>query len=380
MKIGYITAADSKSKYPWSGTIYYVAKALEKHCGEVVHLGPVPDNAMFRGRITNKLLRTIGLGYDPLHDYPLARKYARHFSAKIAEEKLDVLVACAASTEIALLETEIPIIGIADVTGRLAHEYYEQFSNIINAKSLLEIDGKFIHKCSAVIYSSDWAANSARQDYGNVRGLIETIPFGANVDPEDIPSIETITNKPLTDVCRLLFLGVDWVRKGGDIAFDTMVELNKRGISTTLTVCGCIPPKKYSHPNLTVIPFLNKNIPAERQTFNEMLLNVDFLLVPTRKEAYGIVFCEANAFGLPAITTATGGVTQIVRNDINGFALPEDAESKDYANTIARYWSDRSTYSKLVLSSRNEYDTRLNWDTWGEKATKVIHKIIRQPS
>ncbi len=376
MKIGYITAADSRSKYPWSGTIYYAAKALEKHCGEVVHLGPVPGNPLLRGKITNKLLRILGLGYDALHDYPLAREYARYFSRRIREENCDLLVACAASTEIALLETDLPIVGIADITGRLAHQYYEQFSNIVNVRTLFEIDGKFIHRCAAVLYSSEWAAQSARQDYGVVAGRMEAIPFGANIDEADIPSMDTLMAKPVSDMCRLLFLGVDWERKGGAIAFDTMVELNRRGISTTLTVCGCIPPPRFTHSHLTVIPFLNKNNAAERLRFNELLLHSDFLFVPTRKEAYGIVFCEASAFGLPSITTATGGVTQIIHNDINGYALPEEAGSLEYAETIARLWTHRATYERLARSSRNEFDTRLNWDAWGARAAEIIREIV----
>ncbi|MFN8360203.1 MAG: glycosyltransferase family 4 protein [Candidatus Kapaibacterium sp.] len=377
MKIGYITAADSRSKYPWSGTIYYAAKALEKHCGEVVHLGPVPGNPLLRGKITNKLLRVIGLGYDILHDYPLARHYAEHFNRRIREEKCDVLVACSASTEIALLETDLPIVGIADITGRLAHQYYEQFSNIVNVRTLFEIDRQFIQRCAAVLYSSEWAAHSARQDYGAVTGIIEAIPFGANIDDEDVPPLETILAKQTTDTCRLLFLGVDWERKGGAIAFETMLELQRRGIATTLTVCGCVPPPKFVHPNLRVIPFLNKNNPGERLKFNELLLTSDFLFLPTRKEAYGIVFCEACAFGLPSITTATGGVTQIIRDTVNGYALQESAGAQEYATVIAELWSDRPAYLRLVQSARHDFDTRLNWNAWGIKAAEIIKRVSR---
>lgn len=377
MKIGYITAADSRSKYPWSGTIYYAAKALEKHCGEVVHLGPVPGNPLLRGKITNKLLSAIGLRYDVLHDYGVARHYARHFSRRLREENCDVLVACSASTEIALLETDLPIVGIADITARLAHQYYDQFSNIVNVRTLFDIDQHFIQRCDAVMYSSEWAARSARQDYGIVDSTITAIPFGANIDESDLPPLETILAKQQTDTCRLLFLGVDWVRKGGAIAFETMLELNRRGINTSLMVCGCIPPPEFRHPKLTIIPFLNKNIPEERVRFNTLLLSADFLFLPTRKEAYGIVFCEACAFGLPSITTDTGGVTQIVRDNLNGFALPESAGASDYATTIAEVWLDQEAYRRLVRSARNDYDTRLNWDTWGTKATEVIKAVMR---
>ena len=377
MKIGFISASDSRSKYPWSGTIYYTAKALEKHCGEVIHLGPVPGHPMLRGKITNKLLQCIGLRYDYMHDYTLARTYARYFTQKISHEKFDVLIACAGATEVALLDTPIPIVGIADITSHLAQGYYKQFSNLLNKKVQNEIEQKFLDTCSAVLYSSEWAASSARKDYKNVTAKIETIEFGANIDDGDIPTHDSIVNKIQSPLCRLLFIGVDWERKGGDIAFRTLLELLKRGVNTSLTVCGCIPPKKYSHPQVTVIPFLNKNNQSDRLAMNNLYMNSDFLFVPTRKEAYGIVFCEAAAFGLPAISTATGGVTQIIKNDINGYTLHENAQEDLYASTIERIWLDKKLYFQLVQSSRNEYNTRLNWDTWGKKATAVIHDVLK---
>jgi glycosyltransferase involved in cell wall biosynthesis len=172
-----------------------------------------------------------------------------------------------------------------------------------------------------------------------------------------------------------LFLGVDWKRKGGEIAFDSMVALERAGIRASLTVCGCQPPASYFHSKMKVIPFLDKNNSNDRGKLIDLLLNSDFLLLPTRSEAYGIVFCEANAFGLPVIATDTGGVSEIVKNGYNGFLLSPNAEASDYARIIMQIWNDEVRYLELVENSRKSYDQRLNWDAWGKAVKKAIGKI-----
>ena len=40
------------------------------------------------------------------------------------------------------------------------------------------------------------------------------------------------------DVCKLLFIGSDWYRKGGDIAVEIAGSLNAMGLKTELTMLG----------------------------------------------------------------------------------------------------------------------------------------------
>ena len=59
------------------------------------------------------------------------------------------------------------------------------------------------------------------------------------------------------EVVNILFLGVDWYRKGGDLVYDTFLKLIEAGYNIHLTVCGCVPPVK--HAKIKVIPFLRNN-------------------------------------------------------------------------------------------------------------------------
>ena len=212
-------------------------------------------------------------------------------------------------------------------------------------------------------------------DYHIPENKITVAALGANLDV--IPAVHEL-KKEKNKICQLLFLGVEWERKGGQIALDTFYALQKKGLPVQLTIIGCVPPVPITDKNISVIPFINKNNAAEACRLYIIFLNSDFLLLPTRAECAGIVFCEASAFGVPSITTNTGGVSTYVEDGINGFALPLSAGADGYADTIAGLFADNENYQQLCISSRKKYETELNWDSWGKAFNSIAEKILNQ--
>jgi glycosyltransferase involved in cell wall biosynthesis len=123
---------------------------------------------------------------------------------------------------------------------------------------------------------------------------------------------------------------------------------------------------------MTIIPFLDKNDPKQAELLARLFLESDFLLLPTRYECYGVVFCEAAAFGLPVITTDTGGVSGVVREGENGHLLPGEAGGADYARLIAEIYRDDERYYQLVRQSRSVFEERLNWDVWAQTVKQLL--------
>ena len=131
---------------------------------------------------------------------------------------------------------------------------------------------------------------------------------------------------------------------------------------------------------MKIIPFLDKNDPAQNQEFEQLYLSSHFLLLPTRNECFGIVFCEANAFGLPVIATATGGTPETIKDGENGYLLPLKARGDAYASIIADLFHDEQRYSAMVQSSRAAFENRLNWDAWGISVATYITEMMKIPS
>jgi glycosyltransferase involved in cell wall biosynthesis len=124
-----------------------------------------------------------------------------------------------------------------------------------------------------------------------------------------------------------------------------------------------------------VTPYLDKNDERQARDIEKLYAQADFLLLPTRADCAPNVFKEANAFGLPVITTATGGVADIVRDGENGYALPHEARGDAYAHVIAAIWHDEARYNQLAQTSRIAYDARLSWDAWAKAISEILHEI-----
>ncbi len=377
IKIAFLTATNARDKKVRSGTLYYMGQALQKHCGDVYYLGPLNTKMEKLARWFNNVsIKLFKKNYSYEHSILLSKSYARIVKRKLREESFDLIFAPVASTEIGFLNTEIPIVYTADATFALISDYYPDYFTGQIVLSRMEsdfIEKSAIQKADLILYPSKWAAQSAIRDYKSNKSKVHIIPFGANID--EAPSKNIIKGKKKSGNCKLLFLGVDWKRKGGEIAFETLLELDKMGFIAELTVCGCVPPEDCVHDRMTVIPFLDKNDEVQSKKLNELFFNSDFLLLPTRSEAYGVVFCEANAFGLPVITTDTGGVSSVIESGRNGFMLPIGATGIDYAELIKDIYVDDDKYYELVLSSREIFDEKLNWDSWAKTVCKLIKRI-----
>jgi glycosyltransferase involved in cell wall biosynthesis len=375
LKIAFVSASNPEDKRLMSGSVYYMNRSLQKHCGNVYYIDPF-----------NVLLKKFFQGFSYFtrflfkkdYIFPsilLSKAYAHIIKRKLDGQNFDLIFAPFASIEMAFLKTEIPIIYVADATFALINDYYEGYASLLN---LLKKEWEFlersaIKKAALIMYSSEWAANSALIDYDADESKVNVIPFGANI--EKIPPKNVVLEKKKSS-CNLLFLGVDWERKGGNIAFETLLELEKFGIDAKLTVCGCVPPKEFSHKRMTVIPFLDKNDEKQFNELYDLFLGSDFLLLPTRSEAYGIVFCEANAFGLPVITTDTGGIPSVITQGRNGFMLPMEANGIDYAKLIRKICLNDDLYFNLMRSSWETFEEKLNWDSWGISVSKIIAEYL----
>jgi glycosyltransferase involved in cell wall biosynthesis len=380
MRIGYCTLGDPRDKRTFSGTHYHIMTALKNNNYNIVPFGPINTKWTFIGQIIGKIFKKFFNKSFPYYQTMfISKRLGKILDKKISKEKVSILFFVVGSEILAFHNKKIPVIYLSDSTFNLMIDYYPERTNIpaFIKKSGHEIERNAINKADKIIYAASWAAESAINYYKCTKDKIAIIPFGANIEevPEKSEILNNIKNKIKSNIIRLLFIGKDWYRKGGPIAFETMEELNRRGVRTELIVVGCNPPKQYKHDNLILKGFINKNNVEGALLFNQLFKDSSFLMFPTRGECTGIVNCEASAFGLPIISTKTGGVPTYVEDNITGFLLDLDAKKEDYADIITEAWKNVDRYQKLCINARVKYDRELNWNNWGFQVSKLINQF-----
>lgn len=377
----FLTAGDGRNPRSWSGIPFHIAAALERHLGPVTSLGPMPA---WPGKLLKAGARLNHYfddrrGGQPAQSERLSRFYGRVAGHRLAvlRPRPDLVFSPVGSALIAHLKTDLPVVYSSDATAAVMFDYYPQFTGLSERARRMadDLERRAIARADLLLYPTRWAADSAIADYGAPPEKVRVLPYGANLSEVPVPADPETRDE---SVCRLLMVGVNWSIKGGAIAVETLRALRAMGVAAELTVVGCAPPEAMAEAGLRFIPFLDKNRAEDRARLNALYRDAGFFILPSRCECYGIVFCEAAAHGLPAIATRTGGVPEVVREGENGFTLPLAEDGAAYAARIAALWADRSAYRALRRASRRAFETRLNWDVWGEAAAEEIRGMLAE--
>lgn len=368
LRVGYVSEHDPLDRWSWSGTHFYMLRALREEGLDVVPLGggllPRPDGLLRRAARRAGLVRAVpSEGAEER-----ARRWGEVLSEDLRGAPCDVLFAAVASRVVARVSTSNPIVTLSDATFRRMRGYYDEVTALPGeiAASLDRLEAATLGRAARALFPSPWAAESAVADYGVDPARVKVIPFGANLD--EIPTRQECLAPRPSPPFRLLFIGRDWVRKGGPIALGALRALRARGRDVRLTVVGASPP---AEDGLEVIPLLDKKNEADRARLSCLLLSSHLFVLPTRADCFSMVGCEAAAHGLPVLMTRTGGVPGVVAESRNGRLLPPEAGPAEWAATIEEMLVP-GRLEAFVSGARDESETRLNWTAWGRATAREI--------
>lgn len=379
MNIAFVTTYDARSVVNWSGLGYHISKSLENTGNKILYIGELHQNIsainffkkVFYSKIRHQeypIERTIGT----------AKAYSKTVARCLSELSYD-FVFSPGTIPIAYLNTNVPKVIYTDATFACMLGYYNGFANL-SADTIRqghELEKQALDSCALAIYSSEWAAQSAIHDYSADPAKVKVVPFGSNFEVDySQEEVKGMLQQRSRSTLKILFNGVDWKRKGGDLVLATVQVLMKRGLQVELHIVGA------QQLPFTVLPdyivhhgYLNKQVPSQEAKLKALYRSCHFLFLPSNAEAFGIVFSEASANGMPSISKETGGITTAIINGKNGYALKPQSNENDYADLISDLFFDVEKYNQLALSSYQQYVTRLNWKTAGKEIMRLMEEI-----
>jgi glycosyltransferase involved in cell wall biosynthesis len=307
------------------------------------------------------------------------RHYAREVQARLASLDVDAVLS-PGTIPVAYLETSLPLVTWTDATFASMLDYYPEFSGVSPHRTRAghEMERAALSRVDAAVYSSAWAARSAVEDYGADPARVSVIPFGANLENEpDGAEVARAIEARSRQECRLLFMGVDWDRKGGDIALALASRLTESGVPTRLTVIGCRPAGTRRSGLVDSFGFVPKSTADGEATIRRLLGGSHFLCLPSRADCTPIACCEASAYGLPSLVMKTGGVESVVRHGANGWVFDPEPFVERAADAIARGMSAYDdVYLPLAAACREEYLDRLNWAVSASTVLELVSRLV----
>ncbi len=397
MQLAYVTTQDILNISSWvttnyrvgnCGAAYHLAKTLESQSISIDYIKLLASQRSSIATITTRLKtrfyqKLFKRAYAHWAEPLVVREYASKISRELSILNSDVVLSPESKgiLPIAYLKCKQPIVVWVDTTlAGLIDFYPPPFNNFCNEtkKNIYAMEKAGLERCNLVIFLSDWAAKTAIKTYEIEPSKIRVVPWGANLEgdktEEDINSIVEAKDR---SPCKILFVGVDWFRKGGDTAIKVAQELNQMGVNTELLLAGSQPITNEPLPNFVKnLGFINKYTDEGISKMNRLFCESHFLIMPSRADCSPHVLPEANSFGLPCLATDIGGIPTIIKDDVNGKTFSLNASISEYCNYIASLMADYKEYKKLAYSSFNEYKTRLNWAVAGQTANQLISELL----
>jgi glycosyltransferase involved in cell wall biosynthesis len=377
--LAYVTTYDSTDPTLWAGTGYYIARALERQGFTLLRIGPLRERQRHWNKLRQVLYqRLLGRALHRDREPAVLDGFADQITAAIALRDVRAIVSPGA-VPIANLKTNLPIVVWADATyGGIVDFYRWEAPPSARSRRLGNaMEQRALDACAAVVFASDWAADSARQLYHIPDSKLHVIPYGANIVQAPDPSaIDAAIDARPQDRCRLLFIGTGWQRKGGDVAIQVAQKLVAAGLPTDLAIVSADAPDPSELPPVARrVAFIDKRTSQGQTAFADLLSSSHFLLHPARADALGIVLAEASAFGVPSITTQVGGIPTLIRDGVNGrLFTPDDPDAM--AHAIQNLMRDPVAYRALCRSAHAEYQRRLNWDVAGARMKSLLDRLI----
>lgn len=375
MKIAFLCSGPPTDRKIWSGTIYkmyesFLAQGFEVEWIQVDRFTTLESK--FFLSIENFHRRIFNRGFNRNHFIAKAVSASKKLQKVLKTSDAEVIFAPTTIADLAFLKTNKPIIYLNDATFHQLLNYYGGMSGFgwLSKKTTVFLEKLALQKSNELVFSSEWAAQHAVDFYKIPKEKVHVIKFGSNAQAPD-----RIVEKEYSDEITFLFLGVEWERKGGQIALDAIKILRQRNYPVKLQVVGCIPPVEETEA-MNVIPFLNKNNPEEAQQIFNFLQHSHFMFMPTRADCTPISFCEAASYGLPVISTDTGGVAAVVEPGETGILLPIDAYAEQYADQIEILLQHPERIRTLSQNAREKYEKELNWSVWGGKMNSKILSLM----
>lgn len=217
---------------------------------------------------------------------------------------------------------------------------------------------KLFQNAARVAPWSSWVRDSLIQDYAVDATKIEVIAPGVDLKrwhPAPTTSDEEV---------RILFVGADFYRKGGETLLRAFRSLPPKGARLDVVT--------KSHLDVGEGVGVHPNIQPNSPELIALFQSSDIFVLPTQAEAFGIVAVEAAATGLPVVATRIGGLPDIVVHGETGF-LFDRANEEQMRQHLLRLIENPELRRKMGAAARKRAEARFDAR---KNAFRIAHIVL----
>ncbi|PWU09407.1 MAG: hypothetical protein C5B47_03425 [Verrucomicrobia bacterium] len=244
----------------------------------------------------------------------------------------------------------------------LANQRYEDPVPLLPvAKSWRRMENELYHNADINFTFSQFAADSIMGDYGVPAPQVQCVYSGPNTE------FPFHTNTSLRTGQHILFVGADWVRKGGPELLEAFLLVRKELPKTELIVVGGGP--EIFVPGMTAVGRVSLN---QLKAYYE---SSDVFCLPSRQDPSANVLVEAAAYALPIVATPVGGNKERVVDGETGYLVPR-GDIDSMAKKLCCLLRDENLRSTMGMKGRQRVSELFHWPAVMDRISSTIGQRI----
>jgi len=268
------------------------------------------------------------------------------------------------------LAKRFPSVLVLDTTPALAHGLIRKSESSAGVRLRSALLGGLtsvwcravFRRIKAFLPTSEWCAESLVRDCG-----VETARVTALYPAIDL-SEWRVPERRGRDGVSILFVGNDFIRKGGDF----LLNLYQRQFKQTcrLTVVSNDPVlKKLDCRDVEVA------CDVSRTQIGGFFQRADIFVFPSRRDQLPLVVTEAMASALPVVARETGGIVDLVKDGHNGYLISYESGEDEWVTKIQYLVDHPEERARMGANSRKLAEEMFGMEKFERTVREVLEKV-----
>jgi len=215
-----------------------------------------------------------------------------------------------------------------------------------------------LRKARAITAPSHFLLDRAAFFEPAVRTRMRLVPFGV-----EIPDVCAERTDPSSDMkIKIIFAKSYLPNYAPDLVLEAFAEALKEYPHLSLTMLGGGPLRRGLEAQAASLGITAAVTFHDRVEMNESIRHIgesDIMVMPSRRESFGVAAVEAAASGVPVIATRVGGIPEIVQDGISGILI-SPGDRHGLSGAILRLATDSELRAAMGRAGRKIAEERFD--------------------
>lgn len=266
----------------------------------------------------------------------------------------------------------IPAVVSIDATQRIAAAEVRDGLARLDFAPGAAMDRAVFRAAAAITATSRLVADDLIRDVPALADRVRVMPYPVPLDGFGADWADRRAARAADRPVRLLFVGGDWVRKGGPDLLDAWRKGNYADRAHLDLVTDWPGVTPLDAGGIAV----HRGVRAYTEPWFHLWRQADVFVMPTRGEAFGMVFQEAAAAAIPAVGTSVGAVPEIVQHGMTGLVIPP-GDVPALIAALARLIGDPQLRARMGRAARERIARVAGMDGYAARLSELVHAAAR---